>query len=333
MSETIVITGGAGFIGSHLAEHMVERGCRVRLIDNLSTGRRSNVAHLLGPRCSLEEVDVAELDADGGWLEGADALYHLAAAVGVKLIVEKPVESIEHNVVDTARVLRAAAKRSVPTLIASSSEVYGKSTAVPFREEDDAIYGATVYSRWSYALTKALDEQLALAHHARSGLAVVVVRLFNTVGPRQVGQYGMVLPRFVQKAVRDEPIEVYGDGEQTRCFCHVRDVVGAMPRLMATEQCHGGVFNLGADDEVTIKALAERVIALSGSRGGLRFVPYERAFAAPFDDPRRRAPDLRRIREAIGFQPSRSLDKIIEELIQLARHPADNAGADTSGPN
>lgn len=318
----IVITGGAGFIGSHLAEHLLASGHRVRLLDNLSTGRRENVARLLGPRCELEEVDVGRLDEAGRWLEGVDELYHLAAAVGVKLVVTQPVDSIEHNVLDTATVLRAAARRGVPTLIASSSEVYGKSANVPFREDDDAIYGATVYSRWSYALAKALGEQLALAHHGQSGLPAVIVRLFNTVGPRQVGQYGMVLPRFVQRAASGEPIEVYGDGRQTRCFCHVRDVVAAMPRLLAKADCHGGVYNLGGDEEVSIGELAERVVALTGSSGGIRYVPYDEAFSGPIEDPRRRVPDLQRVREAIGFQPTRPLDKMLEELIALARRSA-----------
>lgn len=325
MTKTIAITGGAGFIGSHLAEHLLELGHRVRLLDNLSTGRAANVEHLLGPRCTLERVDVGGLDDEGQWLAGVDELYHLAAAVGVKLVVTEPVASIEHNVLDTARVLRAAARRGVPMLMTSSSEVYGKSDRVPFREDDDAIYGATKYSRWSYALAKALGEQLALAHHAQDGLSVVVVRLFNTVGPRQVGQYGMVLPRFIQKAVSNEPIEVYGDGKQTRCFCHVRDVVEAMPRLVAEPACRGEVFNLGSDEEVSIERLAERVIELSGSTAGVRHVPYEQAYAGPFDDPRRRVPDLHKIQQTIGFRPTRTLDKIIEELIGQTSNSARRA--------
>ncbi len=320
MSEReVVITGGAGFIGSHLAEQLLARGHRVRLIDDLSTGRRENVAHLLGERCRLDVMRVGDLPADGSWLEGVEAVYHLAAAVGVKLIVEEPVRSIENNVTETAGLLAAAAGRSVPTLIASSSEVYGKSGQVPFREDDDVVYGATVYSRWSYAMAKALDEYLALAHHRTSGLGVVVVRLFNTVGPRQVGRYGMVIPRFIASALADEPIEVYGDGEQTRCFCHVSDVAAAMRRLLAEPACRGRVFNLGSDEEVSIAALADRVIALSGSRSEKRFVPYDQAYQTRFDDLRRRVPDLRRIREAIGFAPTWRLDEILKQLIEEAR--------------
>lgn len=319
-----MITGGAGFIGSHLAERLLSRGQRVTLVDDLSTGRRSNVAHLLGDRCRLIERRVGDMPADGRWLEGVDGLYHLAAAVGVKLIVDEPVSSIENNILETAGLLRAASARGVPTLVTSSSEVYGKSATVPFGEDDDVTYGPTVYSRWSYAMSKALDEHLALAHYRTHGLPVVVVRLFNTVGPRQSGQYGMVIPRLVHRATSGEPIEVYGDGRQTRCFCHVSDVVEALPKLLGDGACHGRVFNLGSDEEWTIDAVAERVLALTGSPAGKRYVPYEQAYGKAFDDLRRRVPDLGRVREAIGFEPRWSLDMILRELVEAAR--ASHAG-------
>jgi UDP-glucose 4-epimerase len=314
-----LITGGAGFIGSHLAEILVEQGHTVRLVDDLSTGRKENVAHLLGDHCSLQVCRVGDLPDDGKWLEGFDQVYHLAAAVGVQLIVDRPVESIETNVMDTAHLLRATSRRGVPTLVASSSEVYGKSASIPFKEEDDVAYGATIYRRWSYAMTKAIDEYLALAHHDHDGLPAVVVRLFNTVGPRQVGQYGMVIPRFIQNALSNQPIQVFGDGQQSRCFCHVRDVAGAMPKLLAKPECRGRVFNLGSCEEVTILDLARRVIDLTGSKSQIQFVPYDQAYSDRFDDLRRRVPDLSRIEEAIGFSPTHDLDQILHQLIELAR--------------
>jgi len=317
-----LVTGGAGFIGSHLVELLLSQGRSVHIVDDLSTGRRENVAHLLGPRCTLDVRRVADLPADGGWLAGVDQVYHLAAAVGVQLIVDQPVRSIETNVMETAHLLRCVGEAGVPTLIASSSEVYGKSDRVPFREDDDVTYGSTAFSRWSYAMAKALDEYLALAHHARGGLPVVIVRLFNTVGPRQVGQYGMVIPRFIQKALSNQPIDVYGDGRQTRCFCHVSDVASAMPRLLGERACRGGRFNLGSDEEVSIRELADRVIAATGSTGGVRYVPYDQAYQSGFDDLRRRVPDLSRIRDAIGFQPTRDLDAILDELVDHARSGA-----------
>jgi UDP-glucose 4-epimerase len=315
----VLITGGAGFIGSHLAAHLLSLGHSVHLLDNLSTGRRENVTHLLSDRCTLQQQSVGEALKDYAWLKGFGAIYHLAAAVGVQLIVDDPVHTIETNVLETATLLRAAAAHHIPVLITSSSEVYGKSERVPFSEDDDVTYGSTIYSRWSYAATKALDEYLAFAHHKKDGLGAVVVRLFNTIGPGQLGRYGMVVPRFIDAALHDRPIDIYGDGKQTRCFCHVSDVVDAMPRLVADERCHGRVFNLGSDEEVTIDQLADRIIHLSGSKSSKRFIPYEAAYGAAFDDLRRRVPNLARIKQAIGYRPTKNLDAILTELIDLAR--------------
>lgn len=315
----ILITGGAGFIGSHLTRLLLDQGHTVHLLDNLSTGRRENVAELLGDRCRLQVQPVGEAFADFNWLAQFDQVYHLAAAVGVKLIVDDPVHTIETNVLETARVLQGAAAFNIPVLITSSSEVYGKSDRVPFSEEDDVIYGPTVFSRWSYAATKAIDEYLAMAYHRQFDLGTVVVRLFNTVGPRQVGNYGMVIPRFVDAAVKGEPISVYGDGEQSRCFTHVGDVVAAMPKLLANTGCHGRVFNLGSDSEISIGDLAQRVIELADSKSEIVYVPYEEAYTQKFEDLRRRIPNLSRIKEAIDYAPTRDLDAILNELIALAR--------------
>lgn len=314
-----LITGGAGFIGSHLARLLLGRGDDVVLLDDLSTGRKENIDDLIGPDCTFRHESVGDVFADPDMLRGFDQVYHLAAAVGVQLIVSDPVHTIETNVMDTALVLRSAAKHQVPVLVTSSSEVYGKSDKVPFSEDDDVVYGSTLFSRWSYAVTKAIDEYLAIAHYKQDGLPAVVVRLFNTVGPRQVGRYGMVVPRFVQRAVRGKPIEVYGDGEQSRCFCHVSDVVGAMPKLLSDPKCHGRVFNLGSDREVSINQLADRVIELTGSEAGRNHRPYDEAYGENFDDLRRRVPNLSRIRDAIGYEPTKSLDEILTELIELER--------------
>ncbi len=329
----VLVTGGAGFIGSHLTDLLLARGDTVTVVDNLSTGRRENLpaAH---ERLRFLEADLGEALHAFGKGEVFDEIYHLAAAVGVKLVIQDPIRSIETNVEQTAVLLRFAATRSpsgggCATLIASSSEVYGKSSRTPFREEDDVVYGPTTVARWSYACSKALDEYLGQAWHQTHGLPVVIARFFNTVGPRQVGDYGMVLPRFVRAAMNDEPIEVYGDGEQSRCFCDVRDVAPALPRLLADTRCHGRVFNVGSDRPITIAALADAVVKTLGSRSAIRRVPYSDAYGPGFEDLRLRAPCLERVRAAIGFAPAIPLERTIKDLAATlgADHPAATASA------
>lgn len=316
-----LVTGGAGFIGSHLVEHLLARGDEVVVVDDLSTGRRENLP-VDGASARLRFIHARVSEA----LEGLEALgrfgevYHLAAAVGVKRIIARPVESIETNVRETAAVLRFAVgfrARGLPmprVLIASSSEVYGKGTRSPFAEEDDRVYGPTTALRWSYACTKAIDEYLALAHRSESGLPVVIVRFFNIVGPRQVGEYGMVLPAFVAAALAGRAIEVYGDGMQTRCFCDVRDAVPALPRLLGSGACLGKAFNLGSDEAVSILELARRVKVSLGSGSEIVLVPYDRAYAPGFEDLRQRRPDLHRIRGVIGFAAKIPLEQTIRDV-------------------
>jgi UDP-glucose 4-epimerase len=315
----ILITGGAGFIGSHLARRLIGAGHSVHLLDDLSTGRRENIADLPTDRCVFQQQRVGEALEHFAWLQGFDQIYHLAAAVGVQLIVDDPVYTIETNITETSAVLRAASTFGIPVLITSTSEVYGKSEKVPFAEDDDVSYGATIFNRWSYATTKAIDEYLALAYYEKNELPVVITRLFNTVGPGQVGRYGMVLPRFISAAVAGEPLQIFGDGKQARCFCHVSDVVEALPKLLDNAACRGRVFNLGSDQEVSIEQLADRVIERVGSKSEKIFIPYDEAYGARFDDLRRRVPSLDRVREAIGFSPTWNLDEIIQELIEIEK--------------
>ncbi len=313
----ILITGGAGFIGSHLAEHLLEQGHSVIALDNLSTGSLGNIRHLLNRKgFSFVQEDVRNSQTLHVLVPQCDSIFHLAAAVGVKLIVEQPVHTIETNIHGTEVVLAVANKFRKKVLIASTSEVYGKSEAIPFYEDDDTVLGSTRFSRWSYACSKAIDEFLALAYHQQYGLEAVIVRLFNTVGPRQTGQYGMVVPRFVEKALKNEPIEIYGTGQQSRCFCCVYDVVGAMGQLMANPDTAGRVFNLGSDREITIDQLADMVIGLTGSRSEKKYLSYEQAYGKPFDDMIRRVPGLKRIQEAIGYRPEFSLEQTLELIIQ-----------------
>jgi UDP-glucose 4-epimerase len=314
-----LITGGAGFIGSHLADLLLAQdpGSRVTLLDNLSTGRYANIEHLeRDPRVRILVGSVMDEALVAGLVRDADRVFHLASAVGVKLILEKPVEAIETIVKGTNAVLASARTYRRTVLIASTSEVYGKSADVPFREDGDQVLGATDKQRWAYASAKALEEFLALAHVRETRLPVVIARLFNTVGPRQTGRFGMVLPNFVRQALRNEPITVYGDGQQTRCFCHVSDVVGALAKLLGTPAARGEVVNIGTQDEVTILKLAERVKSVLGSRSEIRLIPYERAYVPGFEDMARRVPSLDKAARLIGYAPKKSLDDCIRDTAQ-----------------
>lgn len=311
-----LITGGAGFVGSHLAEHLLSQDHKVHVIDDLSTGSIDNIQHLKrrpGFSYTIDTIMNAPLLAE--LVDGADAVFHLAAAVGVRLIVESPVRTIETNVGGTEAVLFATNKKKKPVLLASTSEVYGKSEAIPFREDGDLVSGPTTKGRWSYACSKALDEFLALAYWKEQKLPTVVARLFNTVGPRQTGQYGMVIPNFVKQALRGEPITVYGDGQQSRCFGHVGDVVKGLAALLAHPKAIGEVFNIGNTEEVTILGLAKRVKELTASSSEIRMVPYEQAYEAGFEDMKRRVPELTKIRKLIGYEPTKNLDHILQDVI------------------
>jgi len=311
-----LITGGAGFIGSHLCEELIAGREDVLVLDDLSTGRYENVAHLdSGGRFRFVLGSVNDVDLVTECVRQCDAVMHLASAVGVRLIIDQPVRTIETIVGGTDTVLRVCARYRRPVLITSTSEVYGKSEKVPFREEDDRVMGPTTQRRWSYACAKALDEFLALAHWYEYRLPVVIVRLFNTVGPRQTGQYGMVVPRFVQQGLSGEAITVYGDGKQTRCFAHVRDIVEALPKLLNLPAAYGQIYNVGGVEEITILELARRVKELTGGRSEIVLVPYEKAYVQGFDDMRRRLPDLAKVRNAIGYQPKRRLDDILADVI------------------
>ena len=320
MPHTYLITGGAGFIGSHLAEGLLSQGHRVLIIDDLSTGRIQNIEHLksnLRFEYVLDTVMNRAVMAE--LVDRADFIYHLAAAVGVRLIVESPVRTIETNVKGTEVVLEIANKKKKPVLIASSSEVYGKATKVPFCEADDLVMGATTRGRWAYACSKALDEFLGIAYFHEKKLPVVVVRLFNTVGPRQTGRYGMVLPTFVKQALASRPITVHGDGTQSRCFGYVSDVVEALVPLISREEAYGKVFNIGSEEEITILDLAKLVKSKLESDSEIVFIPYDQAYDSGFEDMRRRVPDIRRIRQLVGFEPRTPLPDIIERVADYYR--------------
>jgi len=315
-----LITGGAGFIGSHLAEALLAKGEHVTVIDDLSTRRLSNVEHLrnnanfnLAVETILNETVMDRLVSE------CDVIFHLAAAVGVELIVKSPVETIETNILGTHVVLKLASRYLRKVLVTSTSEIYGKSEDVPFSEEDDRKLGATTKSRWSYSSSKAIDEFLALAYHKEKGLDTIIIRLFNTVGPRQTGRYGMVIPRLIGQAIRDEPITVYGDGKQVRCFTHVKDVVRAMIQLMESPDAIGRIFNLGNDRSVSISELAEMIKQLTQSNSEIVYVPYEQAYEQGFEDMRIRVPNLKRIKEVIGFRPQNSLEQILQDVFQHLR--------------
>ena len=315
-----LITGGAGFIGSHLAEALLDQGQQVLILDNLSTGSIDNIAHLKGRTCFSYTIDsvtneplLAEL------VDRCDVVFHLAAAVGVKLIVEQPVHTIETNVHGTEVVLKHANKKKKLVFIASTSEVYGKSDDVPFREDSDLVLGPTPKHRWAYACSKLIDEFLALAYWKEKKLPVVIVRLFNTVGPRQTGQYGMVLPTFVRQALAGQPITVFGDGTQSRSFTYVGDVVDALVRLAHDKRAIGEVFNIGNMGEVTIADLAARVKTMTGTCSPIHYIPYDQAYEAGFEDMPRRVPDISKIREFVGYEPKLALDDIIRSVIEHMR--------------
>ncbi|MCS7338148.1 MAG: GDP-mannose 4,6-dehydratase [Verrucomicrobiae bacterium] len=317
---TCLITGGAGFIGSHLADALLGRGHRVVVIDNLSTGRLENIAHLRAhPLFQFVHASIEDEAVLNNLAAQAKVIFHLAAAVGVKLIVEKPVETIETNVLGTELVLRTAARHGCRVLIASSSEVYGKGCKVPFSEEDDVVLGATSRARWAYAASKMVDEFLGLAYHAEFGLPVVCARIFNTIGPRQTGRYGMVVPRFIRQALCGEPLTVYADGSQTRCFCDVRDVVEALIGLAMHPAAAGRVFNVGSTEEISILDLARKIVELTETFSPIEFVPFDRAYAPGFEDMQRRVPDITRIRELLGWEPKRSLEESLRTIIARAR--------------
>jgi UDP-glucose 4-epimerase len=315
-----LITGGAGFIGSHLADELLGRGDHVHVLDDLSTGSIDNLRHLKGrPGFEYTIDSAANAPVVAELVDSADVVFHLAAAVGVQLIVESPVRTIETNVHCTEVVLAQASKKKKPVFIASTSEVYGKSADLPYREDGDLILGATTKGRWSYACSKAIDEFLAIAHWKERKLPTVIGRLFNTVGPRQTGRYGMVVPNFVAQALADRPLTVHGDGTQRRCFCHVADVVRALADLMRREDVYGEVFNIGVDSEIEIRKLAERVVELTGSSSEIVLVPYDVAYEEGFEDMQRRIPDTAKIRKRIGWQPTRSLDEMLADVIDEHR--------------
>lgn len=319
----ILITGGAGFVGSHLADKLIAEGHEITVIDDLSTGRYSNVEHLEGhERFRLLIDTVLNQPLMEELIRETDRVFHMASAVGVRLIMEQPVKTIETIFHGTDVVLKFCSRYRKRVLIPSTSEVYGKGATVPFREEDDLLTGATDKHRWAYACAKTLDEFLALAHFKETRLPAVVVRLFNTVGPRQTGQYGMVVPRFVQSAVKNEPISVHGDGTQSRCFGHVLDVVEGLVKVLETSACFGQVINLGSDQESSILDLAKRAIELTGSTSEIVFVPYDEVYGEGFEDMRRRVPSLEKAGRLFGYKPTRTLDNIINDVADEFRKTA-----------
>ncbi len=315
-----LITGGAGFVGSHLADRLVGSGNEVTVIDDLSTGRYSNVGHLEGDEnfrliigSVLDERLMERL------VRETDQVFHMASAVGVKLIMDQPVRTIETIFRGSDIVLANCSRYRKRVLIPSTSEVYGKGTSVPFKEDDDILKGSTSKHRWAYACAKELDEFLSLAHWKETRLPVVVVRLFNTVGPRQTGQYGMVVPRFVKAALKNEPIPVFGNGEQSRCFGHVSDVVGALISLLENPECYGQVINIGNPEETSIKALAEKAIEMTGSKSKIEYIPYKEVYGEGFEDMQRRVPSIEKARKLIGFKPTLTLEDIINDVVDQFR--------------
>jgi UDP-glucose 4-epimerase len=315
-----LITGGAGFIGSHLAEALLAQGHHVTVVDDLSTGRFENIAHLVKhPLFGFAIETITNETVMDRLTSECDVIYHLAAAVGVKLIVERPVHTIETNILGTETVLRLANRYRRKVLVASTSEIYGKGVRVPFAEDDDRLIGPTSKSRWAYATSKAVDEFLGLAYHREKELPVVVLRFFNTVGPRQTGQYGMVIPRFVGWALAGEPIQVYGTGKQSRCFCNVADTVRAVVRLTDEPAAVGEIFNIGTDESITIEELAFKVKAMTASPSEIVYIPYDEAYAPGFEDMDRRVPDIAKIERTIGWRPTIMLDRTLEQVIEDVR--------------
>lgn len=326
-----LITGGAGFIGSHLAERLLARGDRVVLLDNLSTGSMDNIRHLKSSsqmQYHLDNIENRQLVAE--LVDDADVVVHLAAAVGVKLIVESPVRTIETNVNGTQLILEAANKKRKLVVTASTSEVYGKNTCVPFREDADLVLGPTTKGRWSYAASKALDEFLALSYWKEKKLPVIVVRFFNTVGPRQTGRYGMVLPNFVKQALDNEPIRVYGNGKQSRCFCDVQDTVEALLRLMDTSRAVGEVVNIGNTEEISIEGLAERVKQRTSSSSPVEYIPYDQAYEPGFEDMMRRVPCVDKLHALTGFRPQTPLNEIIDRVAAFFRQKEEPVASRTA---
>lgn len=323
----VLITGGAGFIGSHMAERLLERGDEVFVVDDLSTGAIENIQHLKShPHFEYHIEAVGETRLMAELIDLSDVVYHLAAAVGVRLIVESPVATIETNIRCTDIVLRLAAKKRKRVLITSTSEVYGKRDTVPFREDDDLIMGPTSKGRWSYACSKAIDEFLAIAYWKEKKVPTVVARLFNTVGPRQTGRYGMVIPNFVKQALAGEDITVFGDGRQTRCFTHVHDAVGALIGLADSHDAVGEVYNIGNSGEISMMDLAQRVKALTGSKSKIVLIPYTEAYEDGFEDMQRRVPDIGKIQELIGYSPKKSLDDILTSVIEFQQRTHERLG-------
>ena len=311
-----LITGGAGFIGSHLAEVLLDQGQHVIALDDLSTGRIENINHLLAhPNFQFVYENIRTETVMDRLVSECDTLYHLAAAIGVELVLKDPVRTIETNLIGTEMVLRLARRYRKLVLIASTSEVYGKSEAIPFREDSDRVMGPTTKSRWSYAESKAMDEFLALAYHQQFGVPAIVCRFFNTVGPRQTGTYGMVIPRLAKQAAAGQPLTVYGDGQQTRCFCNVKDTVRAVVSLSQEAKAIGEIFNIGSREEITILDLAQRIRNRASSRSEIKLIAYDQAYGAGFEDTRRRVPDTTKIKAAIGWQPTIGLDQTLDEVI------------------
>jgi UDP-glucose 4-epimerase len=326
-----LITGGAGFIGSHLSDYLLKLGYQVTIIDNLSTGQFKNIAHLTtNPKFRFAIEDIRNLHITDRYVSECDVVFHLAAAVGVQKIIQEPINTIETNIGGTEVLLKAARRYRKKILIASTSEVYGKGVKFPFEEDDDSLLGPTSKSRWSYAASKAIDEFLGLAYYHEVGLPVVLFRLFNTVGPRQTGQYGMVVPRFVKWALENQPIQVYGDGKQSRCFGNVHDIVDAIYRLSITDEAIGELFNIGSSEEISILGLAQLVKERSGSTSEIEVISYDEAYKDPgFEDFMRRVPSIDKIGRVVGWEPTTSLDDTIDQIIQYYREEQRNGRNNT----